>query len=97
VVGVTDVRVAGLGRIGLPPAVQFADKGHPGTGADIAAEAVAAVAAPRLYRDDELAHPDCRELGAADFPGGRVLLDGPRVTDPARWEGVRRIVPGGGS
>lgn len=42
-------------------------------------------------------HPEYRELGAVDFPGVRVLLDGRRVTDPARWEGVRRIVLGGGS
>jgi hypothetical protein len=25
----------------------------------------------------------------------RVLVDGRRVTDPARWEGVRRVVIGG--
>ncbi|BAJ28616.1 MULTISPECIES: nucleotide sugar dehydrogenase [Kitasatospora] len=41
-------------------------------------------------------HPEYRDLGAVDFPGVRVLLDGRRVTDPARWEGVRRIVLGGG-
>ncbi|MFB7663764.1 nucleotide sugar dehydrogenase [Kitasatospora sp. NPDC056138] len=41
-------------------------------------------------------HPEYRELSAADFPGIRVLLDGRRVTDPARWDGVRRIVLGGG-
>ena len=28
-------------------------------------------------------------------PGVRVLVDGRRVTDPARWDGVRRIVIGG--
>ncbi|WP_253799328.1 nucleotide sugar dehydrogenase [Kitasatospora paracochleata] len=41
-------------------------------------------------------HPEYRDLGAADFPGARVLLDGRRITDPDRWEGVRRIVLGGG-
>ncbi|MFJ1705694.1 nucleotide sugar dehydrogenase [Kitasatospora sp. NPDC088346] len=41
-------------------------------------------------------HPEYRELGSVDFPGVRVLLDGRRITDPARWEGVRRIVLGGG-
>ncbi|WP_033824816.1 nucleotide sugar dehydrogenase [Kitasatospora sp. MBT63] len=41
-------------------------------------------------------HPQYRELGAVDHPGVRVLLDGRRITDPARWEGVRRIVLGGG-
>ncbi|GAA2144157.1 nucleotide sugar dehydrogenase [Kitasatospora kazusensis] len=41
-------------------------------------------------------HPEYRELAAADFPGVRVLLDGRRVTDPARWAGVRHLVLGGG-
>ncbi|MFG2823410.1 nucleotide sugar dehydrogenase [Kitasatospora sp. NPDC048365] len=41
-------------------------------------------------------HPEYRDLGAADHPAARVLLDGRRVTDPANWEGVRRIVLGGG-
>ncbi|MFF2077806.1 nucleotide sugar dehydrogenase [Kitasatospora sp. NPDC058162] len=42
-------------------------------------------------------HPEYRELGPADLPGVRVLLDGRRCTDPARWAaaGVRRIVLGG--
>ncbi|GAA1149898.1 nucleotide sugar dehydrogenase [Kitasatospora gansuensis] len=39
-------------------------------------------------------HAEYRTLGAADLPGVRVLLDGRRVTDPARWAGVRRIVLG---
>ncbi|WP_405017597.1 nucleotide sugar dehydrogenase [Kitasatospora sp. NBC_00070] len=39
-------------------------------------------------------HPEYRTLGAADLPGVGVLLDGRRVTDPARWAGVRRIVLG---
>ncbi|WP_354640660.1 nucleotide sugar dehydrogenase [Kitasatospora camelliae] len=42
-------------------------------------------------------HPEYRDLGAADHPDVRVLLDGRRITDPARWEGVRRIVLGGGA
>ncbi|MFJ4189769.1 nucleotide sugar dehydrogenase [Kitasatospora sp. NPDC089509] len=42
-------------------------------------------------------HPEYRELEPADLPGVRVLLDGRRCTDPARWAGagVRRIVLGG--
>jgi nucleotide sugar dehydrogenase len=40
-------------------------------------------------------HADYRTLGAADLPGVGVLVDGRRVTDPARWDGVRRIVIGG--
>ncbi|MCT9078190.1 nucleotide sugar dehydrogenase [Streptomyces fulvoviolaceus] len=40
-------------------------------------------------------HAAYRELSAADFPGVRVLVDGRRTTDPARWAGVRRIVIGG--
>ncbi len=39
-------------------------------------------------------HAEYRTLGAADLPGVRVLLDGRRVTDPARWAGVQRIVLG---
>ena len=41
-------------------------------------------------------HPDYRRLGSADLPGVRVLVDGRRITDPARWTGARRIVIGGG-
>jgi nucleotide sugar dehydrogenase len=40
-------------------------------------------------------HADYRTLGATDLPGVGVLVDGRRVTDPARWDGVRRIVIGG--
>jgi nucleotide sugar dehydrogenase len=41
-------------------------------------------------------HGEYAELSAADLPGVRVLVDGRRITDPARWDGVRRIVLGGG-
>jgi nucleotide sugar dehydrogenase len=40
-------------------------------------------------------HAEYRSLSAADLPGVRVLVDGRRTTDPARWEGVRRVVIGG--
>jgi UDP-N-acetyl-D-mannosaminuronate dehydrogenase len=40
-------------------------------------------------------HTAYRELSATDFPGVRVLVDGRRITDPERWDGVRRIVIGG--
>ncbi|MFF8956022.1 nucleotide sugar dehydrogenase [Streptomyces sp. NPDC014894] len=40
-------------------------------------------------------HPEYRTLSAADLPGVRVLVDGRRTTDPARWAGVRRVVIGG--
>lgn len=40
-------------------------------------------------------HAEYRELAASDFPGVTVLVDGRRVTDPARWQGIRRIVIGG--
>jgi nucleotide sugar dehydrogenase len=39
-------------------------------------------------------HAEYRELGASDLPGVRVLVDGRRVTDPARWAGVDRRVLG---
>ncbi|NEB81018.1 nucleotide sugar dehydrogenase [Streptomyces sp. SID14478] len=39
-------------------------------------------------------HAEYAELGAGDFPEVRVVVDGRRVTDPARWEGVRRVVLG---
>ena len=35
-------------------------------------------------------HAEYREVSAADIPGVRVLVDGRRVTDPARWVGVTR-------
>jgi nucleotide sugar dehydrogenase len=41
-------------------------------------------------------HPEYRLLGSADLPGVRVLVDGRRITDPARWTGARRVVIGGG-
>ena len=41
-------------------------------------------------------HPEYRDLGPADLPGVRALLDGRNATDPARWDGVRRIVIGVG-
>ncbi|GAB2739091.1 nucleotide sugar dehydrogenase [Nocardioides pakistanensis] len=40
-------------------------------------------------------HAEYRSLSAADLPGVKVLVDGRRVTDPANWGGVRRIVIGG--
>jgi nucleotide sugar dehydrogenase len=40
-------------------------------------------------------HAEYRTLAAADLPGVRVLVDGRRVTDPANWDGVDRIVIGG--
>ena len=40
-------------------------------------------------------HAEYRELSSDDVPGVRVLVDGRRVTDPARWPGVRRLVIGG--
>jgi nucleotide sugar dehydrogenase len=40
-------------------------------------------------------HVEYRELTASDLPEVRVLIDGRRTTDPARWEGVRRVVIGG--
>ena len=40
-------------------------------------------------------HAEYRTLGAADLPGVRVLVDGRRVTDPARLGRRRRIVIGG--
>ncbi|MFI0873684.1 nucleotide sugar dehydrogenase [Streptomyces parvus] len=40
-------------------------------------------------------HPEYRELSADALPDVRVLVDGRRTTDPARWPGVRRVVIGG--
>ena len=40
-------------------------------------------------------HAEYRTLGPADLPGVTVLVDGRRVTDAARWPGVRRVVIGG--
>ncbi|GAB2478033.1 nucleotide sugar dehydrogenase [Luteococcus sediminum] len=41
-------------------------------------------------------HPEFGELGAADFPGVQVLVDGRNCTDAAKWEGVKRFVIGDG-
>ena len=40
-------------------------------------------------------HASYATLSSADLPHVKVLVDGRRVTDPARWEGTRRIVIGG--
>jgi nucleotide sugar dehydrogenase len=40
-------------------------------------------------------HAEYRTLGAADVPGVEVIVDGRRVTDPARWPDARRILIGG--
>jgi nucleotide sugar dehydrogenase len=39
-------------------------------------------------------HADYRELSASDFPGVAVVVDGRRILDPARFEGVRYLVVG---
>ena len=41
-------------------------------------------------------HPEYSKLTPADLPGGRLLLDGRRITDPALFTGVPRITIGGG-
>lgn len=41
-------------------------------------------------------HPEYAQLSSADLPGLRVLLDGRRITDPARFTGVPRLTIGGG-
>jgi nucleotide sugar dehydrogenase len=40
-------------------------------------------------------HAEYRELSSDDVPGVKVLVDGRRVTDAARWPGVERHVIGG--
>jgi len=40
-------------------------------------------------------HAEYRALGVRDLPAVRVLVDGRRITDPALWPGVRRILIGG--
>lgn len=40
-------------------------------------------------------HPEYATLTPADVPGVMTLLDGRRITDPAAWTGVRRVVIGG--
>jgi nucleotide sugar dehydrogenase len=39
-------------------------------------------------------HREYRDLSAADVPGVQVVVDGRRVLDPARFEGVRYLVVG---
>ncbi|WP_203137763.1 nucleotide sugar dehydrogenase [Microbacterium sp. JZ31] len=41
-------------------------------------------------------HGDYRELGPADLPGVRLLVDGRNATDAAAWSGTPRIVVGMG-
>lgn len=41
-------------------------------------------------------HPEYAQLSADDLPGLRVLLDGRRITDAARFTGVPRLTIGGG-
>ena len=41
-------------------------------------------------------HAEYRDLGSADLPGIRTLVDGRRITDPAAWPGVQRRVIGAG-
>ncbi|MFC2474077.1 MAG: nucleotide sugar dehydrogenase, partial [Actinomyces sp.] len=41
-------------------------------------------------------HPEYGELSATDLPGLRLLLDGRRATDAAKWTGVPRLTIGGG-
>jgi nucleotide sugar dehydrogenase len=40
-------------------------------------------------------HAEYRQLTPGDLPGVSVILDGRRITDPAAWTGVRRLVIGG--
>lgn len=39
-------------------------------------------------------HAEYRQITANDLPGIKVLFDGRRITDPANWEGVTRMVIG---
>ncbi|WP_115726947.1 nucleotide sugar dehydrogenase [Actinomyces culturomici] len=41
-------------------------------------------------------HPEYKEISPSDIPGIRLLLDGRRATDAAKWAGVPRLVIGGG-
>jgi hypothetical protein len=41
-------------------------------------------------------HAEYATLTALDFPGVQAIVDGRRITDPAGWAGVRRIVLGAG-
>lgn len=40
-------------------------------------------------------HAEYHSLTPADLPGVKVLVDGRRITEAARWTGVRRVVIGG--
>ncbi|MGP4026043.1 nucleotide sugar dehydrogenase [Actinomadura sp. 3N407] len=40
-------------------------------------------------------HAAYRDLGPDDLPGVKAVVDGRRVTDPARWTGVEHVVIGG--
>ena len=42
-------------------------------------------------------HAEYRTLTPAQVPGLRLLVDGRRVTDPAVWAGVPRVVIGSGA
>lgn len=42
-------------------------------------------------------HPEYAEIGPADVPGVRVVVDGRRVTDGERWTDVARLVLGVGT
>ena len=39
-------------------------------------------------------HPEYKEITAKDLPGIRLLFDGRRVTEPAKWAGTPRMVIG---
>jgi nucleotide sugar dehydrogenase len=41
-------------------------------------------------------HAEYRTLSASDVPGARVIVDGRRVTDATRWDGVTRLQLGVG-
>jgi len=41
-------------------------------------------------------HAAYREVGSADVPGARLVMDGRGVTDAGRWSGVPRVVLGEG-
>ena len=42
-------------------------------------------------------HSQYAALSPADFPGVRLLVDGRRITDPAKWRGTPRLVVGSGA
>ena len=41
-------------------------------------------------------HSAYEDLAPTDFPGIRLLFDGRRVTEAARWKGIPRMTIGGG-